>query len=59
AAGRFAEGDNLRKRLGALGVEVRDTPTGSQWVLANPAAEVLLLQGSESGDAFSAREVDD
>jgi hypothetical protein len=59
AAGRFAEGDNLRKRLSALGVEVRDTSTGSQWVLANPAAEVLLLQGSESGDAFSAREVDD
>jgi len=31
---RFAEADGVRARLTELGVEVRDTPVGAQWVLA-------------------------
>jgi len=31
---RFAEADRVRDRLTELGVEVRDTPDGAQWVLA-------------------------
>jgi cyanophycinase-like exopeptidase len=57
AAGRFAEADTVRERLGTLGVEVRDTPTGSMWVLADPAAEALLPPGRESGEVFSPRDV--
>ena len=33
AARRFDDADALRQQLNALGVEVRDTPAGSQWVL--------------------------
>ncbi len=34
AGRRFAEADGVRTRLTELGVEVRDTPDGAQWVLA-------------------------
>ncbi len=34
AGKRFAEADGVRARLTELGVEVRDTPDGAQWVLA-------------------------
>jgi len=34
AGKRFAEADGVRTRLTELGVEVRDTPEGAQWVLA-------------------------
>ncbi len=30
---RFDDGDRIRQRLEALGVEVRDTPTGTEWDL--------------------------
>jgi hypothetical protein len=33
AARRFADADQVRDRLTALGVEVRDTPSGSEWAL--------------------------
>jgi hypothetical protein len=33
-AKRFEESDLIRDRLGQLGIEVRDTPDGSEWVLA-------------------------
>lgn len=32
-AERFAESDRIRDRLAELGVEVRDTPEGAEWVL--------------------------
>ena len=31
--GRFEDADQVRRRLETLGVEVRDTPQGAQWVL--------------------------
>ena len=33
---RFADADAVRDRLGALGVEVRDTAAGSEWGLVEP-----------------------
>jgi cysteinyl-tRNA synthetase len=38
-AKRFEDSDDLRDRLTALGVEVRDTPAGAEWLLAGPAAD--------------------
>ena len=35
--GRFDDADALRQRLSALGVEVRDTPGGSEWTLGTTA----------------------
>jgi cyanophycinase-like exopeptidase len=35
---RFDDGDRIRQRLEALGVEVRDTPTGTEWDLRAIAA---------------------
>jgi cysteinyl-tRNA synthetase len=32
-SGRFADGDRIRQRLEDFGVEVRDTPTGTDWGL--------------------------
>jgi hypothetical protein len=32
-SGRFADGDRIRRRLEDLGVEVRDTPAGTDWGL--------------------------
>jgi hypothetical protein len=34
---RFAEADFVRDRLAACGIEVRDTPEGSEWLLAGGA----------------------
>lgn len=34
---RFDDADEVRNRLAALGVEVRDSPEGSEWVLAGEA----------------------
>ncbi len=31
--GRFADGDRIRQRLEDFGVEVRDTPAGTEWSL--------------------------
>jgi cysteinyl-tRNA synthetase len=31
---RFEEADQIRERLEELGVEVRDAPGGSEWLLA-------------------------
>ena len=31
---RFADSDLIRDRLAAVGVEIRDTPDGPQWVLS-------------------------
>ncbi|MGO9197478.1 MAG: hypothetical protein ACLQK4_10170 [Acidimicrobiales bacterium] len=31
---RFEDADSIRDRLGELGVEVRDTPDGSEWLIA-------------------------
>lgn len=39
AEGRFALGDEIRDRLAALGVEVRDTPAGPTWLLDGKAHE--------------------
>jgi cyanophycinase-like exopeptidase len=36
---RFADGDRIRERLDALGVEVRDTPTGTDWYLRADGAQ--------------------
>jgi hypothetical protein len=36
AARRFEDADELRDRLVELGVEVRDTPAGFEWLLADP-----------------------
>jgi len=33
--GRFAEADLVRERLAECGIEVRDTPGGSEWLLAS------------------------
>jgi cyanophycinase-like exopeptidase len=38
AAGDFATSDEVRDRLGAAGVEVRDTPEGAVWSLRDPGA---------------------
>jgi hypothetical protein len=35
--GRFADGDRIRKRLEDFGVEVRDTPAGTDWGLRETA----------------------
>jgi len=35
---RFAEADGVRDRLAGMGVEVRDTPDGTEWALDEPAA---------------------
>ena len=35
---RFAEADFVRDRLAACGIEVRDTPAGSEWLLAGEGA---------------------
>ena len=35
---RFDDGDRIRQRLEALGVEVRDTPAGTEWDLRAGAA---------------------
>ena len=32
---RFADADGIRDRLVDLGVEIRDTPDGTQWHLTN------------------------
>jgi len=32
---RFAEADFVRERLTESGIEVRDTPDGSEWLLAS------------------------
>lgn len=37
-AKRFDDSDDVRDRLARLGVEVRDTPAGTEWLLAAPAA---------------------
>jgi cyanophycinase-like exopeptidase len=39
AARDFATSDWIRDRLGTAGVEVRDTPDGAEWVLAEPTAD--------------------
>lgn len=39
AEGRFALSDEIRDRLTALGVEVRDTPAGPTWLLAGKVHE--------------------
>jgi hypothetical protein len=44
---RFDDGDRIRQRLLALGVEVRDTPTGTEW---------HLRPGLEAGDTSGSRE---
>ena len=33
---RFGDSDIIRNRLEALGIEVRDTPQGAEWLLASP-----------------------
>ncbi len=33
---RFEDSDTIRDRLEALGIEVRDTPQGAEWLLASP-----------------------
>jgi cyanophycinase-like exopeptidase len=38
AAGRYADADRIRDGLVALGVEVRDSPEGTSWVLAPGSA---------------------
>ena len=37
AGGRFGDADRVRDRLVALGLEVRDTPNGTEWELPGPA----------------------
>jgi len=39
AARRFDDADQLRQRLAALGVEIRDSPEGSSWVLQSESSE--------------------
>ena len=41
---RFAEADLVRKRLAECGIEVRDTPDGTEWLLAGEGAA-----GTEAG----------
>jgi hypothetical protein len=36
---RFADGDRIRQRLDVLGVEVRDTPSGTEWHLRPGAGQ--------------------
>ena len=36
--GRFQEADLIRERLGEIGIEVRDTPEGSAWLLTGADA---------------------
>ena len=35
--GRFGDADRIRDRLSQLGIEVRDTPEGTQWLLGSSA----------------------
>jgi hypothetical protein len=46
---RFADGDRIRERLDALGVEVRDTPAGTEWHLRGDMSQ-------EAGGGSGARE---
>jgi cyanophycinase-like exopeptidase len=46
---RFMDGDRIRERLGALGVEVRDTPTGTEWHLR-------VEGGQDGGERYRSRE---
>jgi hypothetical protein len=49
---RYADGDRIRHRLEALGVEVRDTPAGTEWHLqaeGGPAASDLPGAGGQPG----------
>ncbi len=41
---RFSDGDRIRQRLEDLGVEVRDTPAGTEWDL-RPVSEGAALAG--------------